>query len=880
MRKSQPLLILVLLVLTVSILVVGLQAGAERVKPLGQSEITDSGRITDQVSKKSIESAQIFFVADGGEQYSITTDAFGLFRSTEVPAGVYNISISRAGYHSLSEIGFEVTQQGSNVLARELIPVADTFDIYVEVSCVTTGLQLSDVPVTVSGTFTNNNEAFSFAGQTDEMGTLHFAGLRAGVFSFVVNEGGNRRSGWESISLDAEQVSDTRLLAALLKPVPQELTVSVRGFNPVNEQENALLQGIVVEAEGVHPDDTSLVLLPTQTGVSGVRKVGDAAWDNTMVGKVKFTGLPAIPWQLTGKRLGYNPGQYLVGVDGDDKLTSTAVTLNMELQSTQITVLIETPYRDPELAKGLKVRLQGLADTNTAGIDRTRTVQYQVDKDRAVVIFDKILPGNYLLSVNDQVTKTVPILVEGQDVQLDRNDYRPANRFSVRFSAVDYIDAYADVTREVVVRLEPERLTFTGVLNMVSINEDHEGPWPSPYTHNSSLLGDASYPAVNWHTSAGQKVEIRASEYYADYMPEESQLVEVTTDERGTFTVSLLPGLYGVAVPGLTEYFGGALTLEDPAKGSSERRKQNWPYYQTWNGSVDSLNSFLHGYGSYKWGASSSSPGGIGGVGLSSGQNLEGWFLLLKKQALVEMGVRHYGLHEIIARGTLFEWENEQYFYNDGSSYLQVSGADEVSASFASSTGPAMFSNPLIITKPGSYEVEFVHPDYTDMTLHSGYRSSFDFYDFPPPGLLPAQAFPADYTGLFPLYSEYSFGEVKLSDNRVPIKLYMFNASTNAYVLLGDVYPQLYSYSKLDGRILDRGIGSAMDEPYTMWYKAEFKGPQVNNPPTYIIWYRFESTSGTPHAIYWLNQGYQLNGLISCQIVLPTIGEARVSFSL
>ncbi len=108
--------------------------------------------------------------------------------------------------------------------------------------------------------------------------------------------------------------------------------------------------------------------------------------------------LPPIHWALRGKRLGYHMSQSVVTSVPDDE-----VRIDMQLQDTQITVVVCSPYNDPLMLDGLRVRLRGLEDTNTEGIDRIRMVEYHADENRAVVVFDRILPGRYLATVYDRV---------------------------------------------------------------------------------------------------------------------------------------------------------------------------------------------------------------------------------------------------------------------------------------------------------------------------------------------------------------------------------------------------------------------------------------------------------------------------------------------
>jgi hypothetical protein len=171
--------------------------------------------------------------------------------------------------------------------------------------------------------------------------------------------------------------------------------VNVVGYNPVTQEDNVPLEGIIVECDGVHPQDIDIPLLPTQVGATGIKKEEDPQWNNQMVGKVNFKGLPPIDYIIRSKRLGYMPAEGWVRVDGDAQLIPSDPTLYMVLQATELTVVVDTPYHDPEMLDGLDVRLQGLKNSNTEGIDRTETVKLKpvADANRAEVFFDNLLPG-------------------------------------------------------------------------------------------------------------------------------------------------------------------------------------------------------------------------------------------------------------------------------------------------------------------------------------------------------------------------------------------------------------------------------------------------------------------------------------------------------
>ena len=784
------------------------------------------GMIVDEETKLPIDGASVNALS-GERTYTTRTDGFGLYRMDNIEPGTYSVETRHPAYLANGESGISIAAGQQNRWQAELAR-KDTeafFDIFVEVSCVTTGMKLKHVPVAVTVAPSSGSGAVVVTGATDDLGFVQFGGMPRGAYRFSINEGDNRIFGWESYSEDVgKEVTGPHWAAVRLKPETSRIIASVYGFNPVTERDGQILESVIVECEGVHPDDPTNVLVPAQVGISGLLKANDPNWNHNMFGKVLFEGLPHVHWRLRGKRLGYALSETTV-----ESLPNDVVRINMALQDTQLTVIVSSPYNDPDMLVGLKVRLQGLKDSNTAGINRIRSVVHETEKDRAVVVFDKLLPGNYLMTVDDSVIKTVPILVEGEDIQdvvlQNKRDFRPSNRFSVHFTSVEYVDAVADAHREIQMFLTPEPMTFTGILHLVGIKDGAYNYFTQNYQQD----------CLDWHTAPRQKVEIRASQYYASHMPAECRLIEVITDDKGAFTVSLLPGLYGVVIPGLTDYFGGALTLEDCANGTNFRRHLSWPYYQEWPYSKKSAEMFMQGYAFPKWDSGWSMPGGIGGVGLSSGQRLEGWFLLPQKQFFFSLNVSVQNtMFELLNRTSGETGHLSYYFHNEGEHYLNLKGPENISAAFPDmkrAEGYTHFAS-LVGTTPGSYTVEFNHPDYTIKPgslkkWYSAISDTFVWYDFPDPGVFPDTQFPENfsewdspYQGLSPLSHHPLSAELEIKASQVDIDVYEWSAALGKYVLLGVAHPQYFSYGNLGNRLFTRLRTSAISETgIVMWYK-------------------------------------------------------------
>ncbi len=796
------------------------------------------GMITDQATKLPIDAARVT-VHTTERSYTARTDGFGMYAIDGIEPGSYTIQAEHPGYHPASDAEFSVTAGGRYQWHKELTLKEPFFDIFVEVACVTTGMKLANIPVRITGVPSGSGTAVDRSGKTDSLGFIQFAGLSPGFYSFFINEGADSNPGWESYSEQvSKELTGPHWADVLLKPLTSHIIASVYGFNPVTEEENVPLEGIIVECEGVHPDNQDIVLVPAQVGVSGIRKENDSYWDNTMAGKVRFTGLPPVHWNVQGKRLGYNVSTHLVTA-----LPQETLRIDMTLQNTALTVVVDTPYHDPEMLSGLEVRLQGLKDSNTAGIDRTRTVTYEADKNRAVAVFDKILPGNYLATVNDTVERHVPILIEGSDINAGNED--AYSRFSVTLAASDYLDAVADVNRETTLFCDPEPVTFTATLLLADELASHDFDF-------FRAAQPAYYPGAN------KVLEIRASEYYARFIPEEYRLIEVKTNEIGEFTLSLIPGMYGITAPGLTDYWGDCFVGEDIKSGSYISAM--WPYYQVWPHSLKSAQAFQK----YQMMGRITS---IGGMALSSGQHMAGTLFALKNRCAVEAAVdpalmwKSPTEHQVVALDrSKAESEGSVMMPEVRYETLYAEIADGGSVTL---TGPVNRSEALENRKgtarrvieglpAGAYTMALNHPRYTHLAAeYAGpYPYEFTFAEFPAPGLVPEAPFPENYdywSSVFPMGVLNLKGIMEATSyGTARVEIYSWqqvDQDNYDYVKNGEVVPQFIRPDYTGDRIFyytERWRAGTPNTPYEMWLYVENYYFEDTNEH----WYHFTSSGG------------------------------------
>lgn len=583
----------------------GIGEGAELALVLrrGTARTGCHGQVTDAETDYGLDGATVRFdrlPADGEAEYEFRTDLFGFYESGEMEAGDYRVEASQPGYKDGLLVPVTVVGGAASNASFALEPVGDGnfFDIYVQVACVKTGMLLADVPVQVTvqpivedglpTPETLQQLNLSPAATTDANGFAEFANLPAGTFTFSINEGAAARPGWGSVysqgeaPLNGHSLDKPHMANVLLKPAERELLVTVKGYDPVTEQENVPLEGVYVELTGVHPEDHGRELVPTRTGASGVRKEADQYWDNTMAGKVRFRHMPPIDWRVDGKRLGYKKSTVHVTAQADGTLSDEELTVTMQLQPTRLTVVLESCYEDTGILLDLPVTLKGLANSNTAGIAR-EAVAAEDEEGRAVAVFERILPGKYQIEADGVGQMSVDITAG------ETREVIKTKTFSARLRGFDYAEAYNGINHDAVLRLEPERITLRGKLYAAE-------------EHQPLVESNCAEPA--YHARSDQPgIRIVASEYLDGHIPEEERTRTLRSDDNGEFCARLLPGLYGVKIDGMDEYWGSkvrcypqGLSREARRAGEDPAEESGWPYFQRWTYGKDLAETWKYWY--------------------------------------------------------------------------------------------------------------------------------------------------------------------------------------------------------------------------------------------------------------------------------------------
>lgn len=548
------------------------------------------GQITGSVSGLPLEGASVTLdlaPADQDFEFHVESGAFGFFKIESIPTGTYTLSISHPAYVSATPemISFAPADRINRVATLTPLPGGPFFDITAEVSGAVAGIPLEGAPVKALR-FSNaadSNPSNTLLGRTDANGLVTFRGMQAGFYRFSVNDPNDdlmNRPRWETFStttspLDLSLIDKTHIARFLLKPKSQQVIIKVMGYDPVIEMNDSPLNGFFVELNGLHPDDPTREVIPTRVGVT--------EGGGSTKGEVRFSGLPAIPYRVTVKRLGYEPQTEIISPDAagklpgsDDPPTPTPHTVSVQAQATFLLVDIVDDFTDELYWVNAPVRLQGIKGSNTEGIDRTSGFSFDFSVQNGPALWDKrhyfgLLPGKYRLSFEGMVEGDVYHVTPNQP----RQDRRPWFRFNtiVDVPGIDQsaIDVAAHPHVEVFAEAEP------AIVRGRLFAADEFGDIELFHNADGSLI----YRPKPQAAPPTPQITIQLIEYAEDELIEvDRRTVTVEVDSTGAFSLPVLPGRYGIAIANLEDYWGSHVALQDIGDGVIH--EQGWPFHQLW----------------------------------------------------------------------------------------------------------------------------------------------------------------------------------------------------------------------------------------------------------------------------------------------------------
>ena len=489
------------------------------------------------------------------------------------------------------------------------------FDVFISVTGVTSGLPLESVPVTVSR-FTTDNGADSpevRTATTEEDGSAIFRGMQEGWYRFSANhaDDGTPRPKWghyrtvEHGAEDLQSLDQAHLADFLLEPEGQKLRFVVKGFNPfsymlietapVEESNipNEALEGFHVELTGLDPNPLIIVLItvpqvypeviPTRVGLTNDE------------GQVTFDDLPAIPYRVVAKKMGYVVAEMMVFPEADGSFPPIAepIELNPAYIPRSLLVFFTHPYiaAGQFLFRDIPVHLEGIKDTSTEGISRTSAVHlYRIPE-----------PGVF---TNDPSTNPATPAASNQDIRFFWNllpgRYRVwINGRSPEVANPDFFpdDDESFVTNphfagEITAELNP---VFTHALQQASTAELPVRVLPAVIHGRFYSADDASTIKLrgNQDSKPIYKPKVQAGIQFIEFNspggnfgqllpegPDGGRIVSLDTDANGEFTLTLLPAEYGIKIPTMAGYWGSHVQIHDVNAGTGVT--QGWPFSEEW----------------------------------------------------------------------------------------------------------------------------------------------------------------------------------------------------------------------------------------------------------------------------------------------------------
>ena len=522
----------------------------------GHAQAEFTGQVLSAVDADPVPGAHITLDADPADaepEFERRAGPFGLFSFADIPTGFYQVRVRHPAFVEQSDVA-DLSGSASPPRTYELIPLVagkSFFDLYLQAHGVVTGIVLPQADVTIErydaaagGVATRTVNL-----PTDDTGSLVTYGWTEGHYRFGV-----RKDGWDDLFYPETGrvfLDEAHAAQALLKPVEQTIQITVNGFNPVTETTGALA-GVTVELTGLDPlvDDEVYPLQSRLTPESGM---------------TDFDGLPPVRWQLQAKRLGYTTEETIIEPQGG-LLPDRSVDL--VINDTVLEIELESVYRLLDILAGAKVRLVGLNDSNTEGIEREQSAQ--VAEGRVVARFENLLPGRYWVHVVHE--KTVNGLPADSILP---NSHVDSFRVSF-YSEQAYFDVLDDRTTAYSVKLRPRPAVVSGYLmatdDILNLTRNFTNPEP----HRIFAPKEQAGIEFVVHESVSDAADMQL-------VPPDKRIVSVDSDASGYYRVSLIPGRYGVRIPSMTDYTGHNIELTQTEPSGTPSQGGGWPYPHNWD---------------------------------------------------------------------------------------------------------------------------------------------------------------------------------------------------------------------------------------------------------------------------------------------------------
>ncbi|GAB5559240.1 MAG: hypothetical protein SynsKO_08870 [Synoicihabitans sp.] len=517
---------------------------------------------------------QMVDAADPTQSVTLVTDELGHFETSVFDAGdVVNIIATHPAYaRETPEVTLATNDYFESILMTPLgNVVTDYHDIIVQISGAVTQLPLRNVPVEITQWDQGNNVVATYNIVTDTKGVAIQRGVPTGSYEFKINDSSlpdaDRQPRYEDYAtplLGRIDISQNHFTNVYLKPLTQDLKVRVRGYDFKEKESDAALENVLVEIRGLDPHDTNLEVLHPRSdftvifpeGQGGVPGPGESIDDSLFYldnGEVVFKDLPPAAYEIKVSRYGYITKRIilqpdpLTGILPNSYDSPLEVTLNAEGHSMDI-LLEYLDYLPPSFnangnisgsgitGLGLKVLVVGLEGTNTEGLEYESTTIQNLNGETYAPIFEPMLSGRYRVYVDGLSTETNYEYNEGFDFYFPTGpDYDLVSSGQTIVEIPSGRTSTFPLNHRFPVEIETPLVTVRGQLMVADdVADSTVAPIFRPMANQTVVLTPNP-------VELNQAIPVSAT---------------VTTDATGYFYAQVLPGAYGIRLPGMTDYFG------------------------------------------------------------------------------------------------------------------------------------------------------------------------------------------------------------------------------------------------------------------------------------------------------------------------------------
>lgn len=737
------------------------------------------GQVVSNGTSQPVEDALIQLdrqPADNEPEYETRSNLFGFFRIKDVELGTYKLTVRHPSYLEHTEnlvIQEDQAEKPNKIIRLTQANVTPVFDVDFEVYDLATMVPLEGAQIeaeywlpdgTISGGADN-----VFRATANQLGKGSINFLENGFYRFTM-----KRTGWEDIvyqpdpSLGPIAGDKLRLIrdhmaGVYMKPIRTGMEVVVKGYDPVNEAENAEMRDAVLQMTGYDFQFDSTVL-PQTTMLT------DTSGEHT------YTNLVSIPYKLSIAKLGYESKEFDVRpqpAGGFAKIDKT-----LDLLPTKVEVFLDSPYENTEILEGARVLLRGVDGSSAEGITREAMTALDEDGLFVKVLFENLMPGRYWLQVKHEATL--------ENLPTQSGPLQGPGAFDIKFFPKEtFAEVDPGKTETVFIDLEPIPATIQGRL------------WATDTNGNLDFEPCFSEPNRVFYQTAHNGIEF-IEHQIIQQLDEEHKVLSVDTDQAGNYTATILPGIYGVKIPDMDGYAGHNVEFGDLSAGIPPS-ESGWPYPDTWP-----YNNFEFGH--HK-----------AGLRIDS-EHLYQLDLFVHKH-YIHAGGRVNTNGEPFGAQVLRMNEDGTGLQTFPYNHLLATDA-KIKISGPVNAETTIRSDNFFLFKyllPGTYVMELIQDEYHAPPV------TFTIEGWDAPGILPrVEPFTPTYffpgishcTGEFNIEAEWKFkGEINIETSR-------YNANSKEYSETGPRHPNYFMSSTTGNKVFSYAFGDSIPNGnYIAWIK-------------------------------------------------------------